>query len=148
MFGNEACAVINLGQIHIKHPQSFIEARNKIREIAELFTDDGITPTRLAVATSQICRSLLIANASSSIRVQMDDGGNQSSLILTVEIVDFDQTAAQLDPIFDRIETRHRSGGSYIVNLYKRLRGRTPDPASVDKARIVLQQKSRDELLA
>ena len=140
--------MIDLGQIHINHPQSFIEARNKIREIAELFSDGGLTPIRLAVATSQICRSLFSANASSSIRVQMDDGCNQSKLVLTVEIVDCDQTAAQLDHIFDRIETRHRSDGIHIVNLYKRLRGKAPDQASVDKARIVLQQKSRDELMA
>ena len=54
--------MINLGQIQINHPQSFIEARNKIHAIADLFADDRLTPTRLAIATSQICRSLHIVN--------------------------------------------------------------------------------------
>ena len=71
--------MIILGTIQINHSRSFIEARNKIRVLAELLADDSITPTRLAIATSQICRSLQGKNAPSFIRVHMDDGYNQSA---------------------------------------------------------------------
>ena len=104
MHGDEVWSVIKLGKIHINHSQSFIEARNKIRVLAELFGDDGITATRLATATSQVCRSLQRENASAFIRVQMDDGHNQSRLVLTVENADLDQTAAQLGYFFDKIK--------------------------------------------
>ncbi len=140
--------MINLGQIPINHPQSFIEARNKIRVLAELFADDRLTPTRLAIATSQLGRWLYRDKISSIIRVQMEDGCDQTRLVLSVERTDLDRAEAQLGYIFDRIETRQRSDGIRSVNFYKRLRGKAPDPASVDKARLVLEQKSRDELMA
>ena len=140
--------MINLGQITINHPQSFIDARNKIRVLAELFAEDSLTATRLAIATSQICRALYRENASTAIRVAMDEGYNQSTLVLSVVMAERDRETARLGSFFDRVEARHRSDGIRIVNLYKRLRGTAPDPVSVDKARIVLQQKSRDELMA
>ena len=132
--------MITIGSIQINHSQSFIEARNKIRMVAELFADDSITPTRLATATSQICRSLLGKNASSFIHVRMDDGYNQSRLVLTVENADLDQLAAQLGYFFDRIEKKHRSDGTRMLSLYKRLRDMAPDRVAVDKARDVLHQ--------
>ena len=65
--------MIIIGKIQINHSKSFIEARNKIRAVAELLTDDNLLPIRLATATSQICRSLPRKNASPFISVQMDD---------------------------------------------------------------------------
>ena len=140
--------MINLGNIQINHSQSFIEARNKIRVLAELFAEDIITPTRLATATSQICRSLQRQHASSIIRVRLDDGYNQTRLVMTVENADLDQSTAQLGYFFDKIEKGHRADGIPVVNLSKRLRDTAPDRVDIDKARDVLQQKSRDELMA
>ena len=140
--------MINLGQILINHPQSFIEARNKIRALAELFADDRLTPTRLAIAASQIVRSLQKQKASSIMRVHLDDGYNQSRLVLSVANAELRPTAAQTGHLFDRIEKRQRSDGSRMLSFYKRLGGTAPDRSSVDKARVVLQQKSRDELMA
>ena len=71
--------MIIIGNIQLTHSQSFIEARNKIRLVARLFTDESLLPTRLAAITSQICRSLTRKKASAFIRVQMDDDNNQSS---------------------------------------------------------------------
>ena len=148
MHGDEVWSVIKLGKIRINHSQSFIEARNKIRMLAKLFAEDNITPTRLATATSQVCRSLQQKNVSSFIRVHLDDGYNQSRLVLTVENADLDQTAAQLGYFFDKIEKRRRSDGTRMLSLYKRLRDTAPDRVDIDRARAVLQQKSRDELMA
>ncbi len=140
--------MITLGRIPINHPQSFIEARNKILALAQLFAADGLTPTRLAIAVSQIGRALYRENASSVIGVQMDDACNQSRLVLTVEMDDRDQTAMEIEYFFDRIETRRRSDGVRIVNLHKRLGGQVPDRDRLEAARKILQQKSRDELMA
>ena len=148
MHGDEVWSVIKLGKIRINHSQSFIEARNKIRVLAELFAEDSITPTRLATATSQVCRSLQRKNVSSFILVHLDDGYNQSRLVLTVENVDLDQTAAQLGYFFDKIEKRRRSDGTRMLSLYKRLRDTAPDRVDIDRARAVFQQRSRDELMA
>jgi len=140
--------MITIGNIQITHSQSFIEARNKIRAVAELFTEDSLIPIRLATATSQICRSLSWKNASPFISVHMDDDNNQSMLVLIVENGDLDQFSEQLGYFFDNVEKRRRSDGTRVLNLCKRLRDAAPSRVDIAQARVVLQQKSRDELMA
>ena len=140
--------MINIGNIQLTNSQSFIEARNKIRLVAELFTDDSLLPIRLATVTSQICRSLIRKKASAFIRVHMDDDSNQSMLVLTVENGDFDQFSEQIGYFFDKVEKKHRSEGASVLNLCKQLRGAAPSRVDIAQARVVLQQKSRDELMA
>ena len=96
--------MIIIGNIQITHSQSFIEARNKIRAVAELFADDSLTPIRLATATSQICRSLPWKNASAFISVQLDDNYNHTMLVLTVESGHSDQPSEQIGNFFDQIK--------------------------------------------
>jgi two-component system sensor histidine kinase/response regulator len=148
MHGDEVWSMINLGNIQINHSQSFIEARNKIRVLAELFCDGSVIPIRLATATSQICRSLQRKNSSPSISVHMDDDKSQPMLVLSVENGDFDQSSEPLDYFFDRVEKVQRSDGARVVNLGKRLCGAAPSRDVIVRARAVLQQKSRDELMA
>ncbi|MGD9288890.1 MAG: response regulator [Desulfobacterales bacterium] len=140
--------MLNLGKIQLKHSRSFIEARNKIRVIAELFANDGITPTRLATAVSHLCRSLLQKNASAVISVHINDDNKQSMLVLNVEIGDIDQTPGQLGYFFDQVKKGYRSDGIRMLSLHKRLRDKAPDRVDIDKARAVLKQKSRGELMA
>ena len=140
--------MILVGNIQLTHSQSFIEARNKIRAVAQLFTDDSLIPIRLATVTSQICRSLPWKNASPFISVHMDGGNNQSMLVLTVENGDLDQPSDRLGYFFDKVEKVSRSDGTRVLNLCKRLRDAAPRRDVIDQARAVLQQKSRDELMA
>ena len=140
--------MISLGNIQLTHPQSYIEARNKIRLLAELFTNDSLIPIRLATATSQMCRSLKRKNTSPFIHLHMDDGDNQTMLVLTIEAADLDLPADMLDCFFDKIEKKHRADGIDRVKLYKRLRDAAPGRVDIARARVVLQQKSRDELMA
>jgi len=139
--------MIIIGNIQINHSKSFIEARNKIRAVAELFTVDSYTPIRLATATSQICRRLPSKNASPFISVQMDDENNQSMLVLAVETGDLNPLSEQLGYFFNKVEKKHQSDGSRVVNLCKRLRDAAPGRADIAQARVILQQKSRDELM-
>ena len=140
--------MITIGNIKISHSRSFIEARNKIRVVAQLFTDDSLIPIRLATATSQLCRSLPWKNASAFISVHMDGGNNQSMLVLTVENGDLDQPLEQLGYFFDKAKKGRRSDGTHVLNLCKRLRDAAPSREVIDQARAVLRQKSRDELMA
>ncbi len=140
--------MINIGNIKISHSRSFIEARNKIRVVAELFTDDSLIPIRLATATSQICRSLPWKNASAFISVHMDGGNNPSMLVLTVQNGDLDQPLEQLGYFFDKVKKGRRSDGTRVLNLCKRLCDAAPSRDVIAQARAVLQQKSRDELMA
>ena len=118
--------MINIGNIQISHSQSFIEARNKIRMLAELFADDSVLPIRLATAVSQICRLLLRNNASPIINVHLDDNNYQSTLVLTVEDSDLNQPSETLGYFFDQVKIGHRIDGTRVVNLCKRLHSAPP----------------------
>jgi signal transduction histidine kinase/CheY-like chemotaxis protein len=139
--------VITIGKIQVNHSKSFIEARNKIRAVVELFSDDSLLPIRLATATSQICRLLSRKNSSPFISVRMNDDNNQSILVLTVEDGNLNPLSEQLAYFFDKVEKRHRSDGSGVINLFKRLCDAAPGGADIAQARVILQQKSRDELI-
>ncbi|MDJ0831400.1 MAG: response regulator [Desulfobacterales bacterium] len=138
----------SLGNLQINHSQSFIEARNKVRLLAELFTSDPVLTIRLAAATSHICRSLLRKQAAAVISLDFDDGNDRSMLVLTVDAGDLDQLPKQLGYFFDTIKKGHRSDGTPVVNLCKRMRDAAPNRAVIAQARVILQQKSRDELIA
>ena len=140
--------MIIIGSIQITHSRSYIEVRNKIRAVAELFTEDRLLPIRLATATSQICRLLPWKNGTPFVSLQMDDHNNQSTLVLTVENGNLDQPFEQLNSFFDKIEKKHELDGNSVLNLYKRLHNAAPSRVLITRARAVLQQKSRDELMA
>jgi signal transduction histidine kinase/DNA-binding response OmpR family regulator len=140
--------MIILGDIQITNSQSFIEARNKIRAVAELFTEDRILPIRLATVTSQICRLLPWQNGVPFVSVLIDDANNQSMLVLTIENGNHDQPSEPLNFFFDKIKKSSRSDGNPVLSLYKRLHNAAPSQALITRARAVLQQKSRDELMA
>jgi len=140
--------MIGIGSIQITHSRSFIEARNKIRALAELLTDDRLTPIRLAIATSQICRTLPWKNGSPSISVDIDDDNNHSLLVLTVEKDDRDPPSGKLEFFFDQIKKENRPDGNRVVHFCKMLGNAAPSRVVIDRARAVVRQKSRDELMA
>jgi len=140
--------MISIGNIQITHSRSFVEARNKIRALAELLTDDGLTPIRLAIATSQICRALPWKNGSPSISVHLKDEDNHSLLVLTVEKDVLGQPSEQLNLLFDQIKNENRPDGYRVVHFCKRVGNTAPSRDAIDRARALLRQKSRDELMA
>ncbi len=69
-------------------------------------------------------------------------------LVLTVENGDLDQPTEQLNHFFDAIKKEHRSDGTRVLALCKRLHNAGPSLEFIARARAILQQKSRDELMA
>jgi len=140
--------MINIGNILITDSRSFVEARNKIRSLAELLTDDGLTPIRLAIATSQICRALPWKNGSPTISVHLVDDDNHSQLVLTVENDDRDPPPDKLEFFFDQIKKEYRPDGNRVVYFCKRMGNAAPSREVIERARAIVRQKSRDELMA
>ena len=132
--------MISIGNMQLNHPQSFIEARNKIRVVAELFTDDAVLPIRLATATSQICRSLGRQSMSPVIGVHLDDAKNQTVMVLAVEDSDLAMPSERFGHFFDTVKKGPRSDGTRLVNLCKRLCDTPPGRDVIARARTVLGQ--------
>ena len=140
--------MIDIGKIPITHSRAFIPARSKIRVLTELLTDDRLMPIRLATAASQICRALPWEDGSSSIGVQLDDDNHHAQLVLTVENGNLDQLSEQLESFFDLIKKESRPDGTRAVHFCKMLRNAAPSREIIARARAVVRQKSRDELMA
>ena len=140
--------MIHLGNIQINHPQAFVEARNKIRTVAALFTDDTVAATRLAAATSQICRSLDGGAAARTIAVDLESENHHVALVFTVESGDLADSLGPLELFFDQVARQQTPEGAAVVKLYKWIHGRASTPDSIARAKAVFQKKSRDELLA
>jgi hypothetical protein len=64
--------MIPLGSIAIRQSASILEARNKIRTVAETVLHDAVGATRVATATSEIARLLLREGNDSRIDVGLD----------------------------------------------------------------------------
>lgn len=74
--------MIDLGDIHIRNSDSFVETRKKILGLADALQFDAVTATRLATATSEMARILLRSGHEPLIKVKLVAGTGQQGLML------------------------------------------------------------------
>ena len=74
--------MIELGTIPIKNKASIVEARNKIRLLAEDLELGSITSIRIATMTSELSRRMLATGQPSVIKVAVDKGKELFELVL------------------------------------------------------------------
>jgi len=141
--------MIRLGSIAIRQSASILEARNKIRVVAETVLQDAVVATRVATATSEIARLLLREGNSSRIEVGLDIQARARWLVLgfighrPLSGVD------QILGFFDEVDGPYDVTGENLVRGLVLLPGSgVPDEGSITRLRSVVEQKSRDELLA
>ena len=142
--------MIDLGEIALPGPGSKMEARRKVFSVVEELTDDQIAATRLAAACSELCRHSLNACSESSLRVGVDateTGGTLLQLMLQGDAPLDDHVTHQ--SAFDELRVIPDENGIHSLLARKELR-RTPLPgeAAVARLRAIVQEQSRDELMA
>jgi sigma-B regulation protein RsbU (phosphoserine phosphatase) len=140
--------LIRLGSVSISHALSVNEARDKVRQVVEALTGDSITATRLATATSQVCRSLQRETGEPMVSLDLWQDGGTSRLGLTFEALDPVPGADLLAGFFDAIEVPPRSDGRHRLLAVKDLRiPAVPAAAEVARLQAILQRKGVDELM-
>ena len=142
--------MIELGNISIKDETSIVEARNKIRILAEDLKFDSITATRLATMTSELSRRMVTADLASNIEVGLDKRGGALSLVLlfasgkTMPALDI----KTLEAVFDDVDEFQTMDRLESIRTFKFL----PDPELelteefIGKERELVQRLTREEL--
>ena len=136
--------MIDLGTISIGHPESAVDARNKIKNVVQLLTDDPIAATRLATATSEMCRSLLRGASPSQVAVAIDTDTGDPRLELSFKGVTPISKTDSLDQFFDSVATTSPTDVCAVKSF---LQSTPPDDRLVAHLKAIVERKSNDELM-
>lgn len=134
-----------LGQIRLRGRDAVTDARAKVIGLAEALGFDAVNATRLAVATSEICRAVTREGVSPQLAVALDSRGGRTHLVLTCS----DERPLPRLPFsgdfFDRID---RSADGETLTLRREIPGTRPlDDAFLRRERERIGRPSRGELL-
>ena len=140
----------SLGSISLSHPEAILEARKKIRLVAETITGDPFTATRLATVTSEMARRLRHGNSAARIDVAIE--GRSPGHVLRLAFVGRERPPGGVELLtkfFDVVEAPRKADGEYTVRASLNVSGgRALDDARVASLEAIVQQKGRDELMA
>ena len=141
--------MIEFGGIAIKQQLCVIETRNKVRLLVDSLSGNTMLATRISTATSEIVRTLLREGESPRIEVALEGDAIQSRLCFRLvdknPLPDFHRLAV----FFDEIGSRRRIGDEHAVDAVIRLPNRVElRPHEIERLQVLVQQRSRDELVA
>jgi len=142
--------MIELGKITIKDERTIVEARNKIRILAEDLEFDSISVTRIATMTSEISRRMAASDQASNISVGLDRREGALGLVLEFTSNHGHKPEQPRAPVFDDIEKIRIQEGLESIKTFKFL----PDPkfepteVFINKKRELVQRLTKEELYA
>jgi sigma-B regulation protein RsbU (phosphoserine phosphatase) len=141
--------VTHLGSIAIRGGASVLEARRKIRAVAEYLAHDAVAATRMATVTSEIVRLYVQQGSGSRLDVACDVQHNGTSMLLDFHDPEASPDIEHLAGFCDRIERlpRREEGRCQRVVVWLDTQ---PHPSGIRIADLekIVQQKGRGELLA
>ena len=141
--------MITFGTIRLRHRSSIVDARNKIRGLADALGYDPIASTRLATAVSQASRVLLADSDDSRISVALDPATAAPRLIVDFEARPSIPRLSGISGFFDGMSAMVPRDGFGVLRASIRL----PNPAFhatsnfVNAQRKRIQSQSREELI-
>ncbi len=139
---------IELGTIRLLAAPSVREARRKVRALALAWGYQDADATRLATATSEAARALVLAGGAAAVRVAIDPERERAGIMLCFDGTLEPPARARLERFFDRVETMAADGGEPSVRAFRR----HPAPQAVDESflagqRAAVQAPSREALM-
>jgi len=144
--------MIELGGIPIRDERAIVEARIKIRILAEDLNFGSIAATRLATISSEMSRWVVAADKASSIEVGLDKRGGAFGLAL---LFPSGQTRAAvsiktLNRIFDEVEEFQTADGLQSIKTFKFLPDSEFEPTEefISIAKELVQRHTKEELYA
>jgi signal transduction histidine kinase len=140
---------VRLGQIPLLNRHSIIDLRKKIRFAAERLTNDPVVATRIATATSGMCRQLYNRVAQPSVTVELVADSGHVDFTLVFEGDQPAPAVVGLQDFFDEIHSPSERNGRHVLRAGKRLPlSQLPPPKTVTELQQILGSKSREELMA
>lgn len=111
--------MINLGRILIKDESSIVEARNKIRLLAEDLKFNSIAVTRLVTITSELSRLIYQKDEESSIVVGFDKKEDAFGLLLLFQSKKEKLNIGKAEVFFDKLRVAQTEDGFCEVEAFK-----------------------------
>lgn len=140
--------MIHLGRVEVGHGLALLEARKKIFLAGQMILKETIMATRLAAVVSELCRSPKSAQGVPSIEVELSVEKDQAILALTFEGWEFGSRTDQLGPFFDQVAELPARDGWHGIRCSKQTGWSAADYETIARVKSILQNKSRDELMA
>jgi len=144
--------MIELGKISIEAGPSIVEARNKIRALAEDLKFSSVDATRLATVCSEMSRRLIAAGQESDIKVALDKRNGKPGLYLlfTTGKAEVEAGIEILRKVFDSVRLSRAAAGLKSVEAFKFLPDPKFNPTSefINRAREMIGRPTREELTA
>ncbi len=110
---------MHLGEISIKEASSIVEARNKVRMLAEDVGFDTIGATKLATATSELSRQMYSNGNAASVAVGFDEREKGFGLDILFKGRTEDPDIKWTEAFFDDIFISSTNGNMLNVNAFK-----------------------------
>jgi len=141
--------VIPLGSIAIGSDASVLEARSKIRAVADRLGHDAVWAARLATLTSEVARLYLQQGDGSRLDVACEHEKGDTLVVLDFVDSRAAPDVSHLAGLCDRIERVPDTVDGHRQRVTARLGTRVDvDAGHVAELQAIVQQKGRDELLA
>jgi len=131
--------MIELGKVLIKEETSIVEARNRIRLLAEDLKFNSFAATRLATITSELSRIVYEKDDGSSIVVGFDKREETFGLVLAFQSRKEELDAAKAEVFFDEVKIFHRKDGLRRIETFKYI----PDPEFQPTKEFIEKEKER-----
>ncbi|HEY81858.1 MAG TPA: hypothetical protein G4O01_01035 [Dehalococcoidia bacterium] len=142
--------MIELGRISIKNTAAIVEARNKIRALAQDLKFSPVEATRLATVCSEIGRHLAATGQESDIKVALDkrNGTPGLSLLFAAGKAGLRADAAALEKVFDRVKLSKTARGVKSIEAFKFLPDPEFNPSNefIGRAREMVGRPTREQL--
>ncbi|MBH8563525.1 PP2C family protein-serine/threonine phosphatase [Nostoc sp. CENA67] len=140
--------MITLGSIFINQHSSLNEVRKKVLTIVKLLSEETIVATRVATATSEMCRTLYKLSIIFEIEFALNTTINHSALWLNFTANQSLPGINLLTPFFDQVQVLTLENNLYRVQAMLSLRDQQIfSNDAIAQIKSIIQQKSRNELM-
>jgi signal transduction histidine kinase/DNA-binding response OmpR family regulator len=141
--------VIELGAICIRDENSIVQCRNKIRILAMDLNFGSVESTRLATASSEICRNLLQNEDPSSVEVCFDKVDGRFGLLLVFHGLTDQFKLGSFEFLFDQFAITSENQELNKIRTFKYFRDPsfTPSKDFIEVEKNKISQLSREELM-
>ena len=141
--------MIELGSILIQDENSIVDCRNKIRVLAMDLNFGSVEATRLATATSEICRALFQNDHPPNVDVCFDKIDNRFGLLMVFQGIPTQFQSRTFEFLFDRFSITPAKQGIQNIRAFKFFRDPTFTPSGdfIETEKGKIGQLSREQLM-
>jgi sigma-B regulation protein RsbU (phosphoserine phosphatase) len=136
--------MIDLGTIALGHRTSAVDARNKIKNVVQILTNDAIAAARLATVTSALCRAINRGTSLANLLVSLDNAQSSTTVRLSFRGEEPLTLEREIEEFFDEIQ---RPSACELAAVKHFPGSRQPNERTIAQLKSVVGRKGNEELM-